>query len=106
MAASASFNRGVAPTHRPSRPPARSEVRLRETRERNHRGITIECAEQRDGAIEAEFSVHFVRENRQAVFVRDIEQRASNGGRIDGTVGLLGSIVTSTRVRGVTRLRR
>ena len=37
-----------------------------------------------------EFSVHFVRENRQAVFVRDIEQRASNGGRIDGTRRIVG----------------
>ena len=64
----------------PSRPPSRSEVRLRQARQRNDRRVAIERAEQRHGAIEAELAVHLVRENRQPVLFRDVEQRAADGG--------------------------
>ena len=64
--------------HDPARPPSRSEVRLREARQGNDRSIAIERAKQRDGTIETEFAVHFVRQNRKAVFFRDVEQCAAD----------------------------
>ena len=91
----------------PAGAPAGREVGLRQARERDDRRVGIELAVRLDRAVEAEIAVHLVGEDQQPVRVGEVEQRAARLGRSRRRrSGCSGSMMTSARVAGVTRLLR
>ena len=60
----------------PAGAPARRDVGLRQRREREDRRVRRQRAEQRHGAVETEFAVDLVGENRHAGAIGDVDQGA------------------------------
>ena len=93
--------------HQPAGAPARREIRLRQARERDDRRVGIE---RRRAAAPGRRSRDRRRPRRPESSGRAARRtRSARAGPAAGytaPVGLFGSMTTSTRVRGVTRLRR
>ena len=59
----------------PARPPAGGQIRFRQRRKRNDRGVGIQRGDRRHGSVEREVGVNLVGEQRKVVLVGEIDQR-------------------------------
>jgi hypothetical protein len=78
------------PAHRhPARAPSRREVGLRQARVGNDRRILIEEGHRRHRPVIGEVSIHFVRQDHQAVLLGDVDQRPPHLVGIDRASGVV-----------------
>ena len=78
-----------AADHRPARAPSGREIRLRQARKGNDWRIGGEAADRRHRTIEPEVAVDLVRQDREAVLIREVDQRAPRGRRIQRAGGIV-----------------